>query len=55
MLSTSSQYGANTLQVTLAVEKVLADLQPALNKQGIVLYSKPCTGRPISSSAHCRI
>ncbi len=39
MLSTSSQYGANTLQVTLAVEKVLADLQPALKKQGIVLYS----------------
>ena len=39
MLSTSSQYGANTLQVTLAVEKVLADLQPALKKQGITLYS----------------
>jgi CzcA family heavy metal efflux pump len=39
MLSTSSQYGANTLQVTLAIEKVLADLEPALKKQGITLYS----------------
>jgi CzcA family heavy metal efflux pump len=39
MLSTSSQYGANTLEVTLAVEKVLADLEPALKKQGITLYS----------------
>ncbi len=39
MLSLSSQYGANTLQVTLAVEKVLADLEPALKKQGIILYS----------------
>jgi CzcA family heavy metal efflux pump len=39
MISTSSQYGANTLQVTLAIEKVLADLQPALKKQGITLYS----------------
>ncbi len=39
MLSTSSQYGANTLKVTLAVEKVLADLEPALKKQGITLYS----------------
>jgi CzcA family heavy metal efflux pump len=39
MLSLSSQYGANTLQVTLAVEKVLADLQPALKKQGITLYT----------------
>ncbi len=39
MLSTSSQYGANTLQVTLAIEKVLADLAPALKKQGITLYS----------------
>ncbi|HWX80845.1 MAG TPA: efflux RND transporter permease subunit [Steroidobacteraceae bacterium] len=39
MLSLSSQYGANTLQVTLAIEKVLADLEPALKKQGITLYS----------------
>jgi CzcA family heavy metal efflux pump len=39
MISTSSQYGANTLQVTLAIEKVLADVEPALKKQGITLYS----------------
>jgi CzcA family heavy metal efflux pump len=39
LLSISSQYGANTLQVTLAIEKVLADLEPALKKQGITLYT----------------
>ena len=38
LLSLASQYGANTLTTTLAVEKVLADLEPALKAQGIVLY-----------------
>jgi CzcA family heavy metal efflux pump len=38
MLSLASQYGANTLTATLAVEKALADLAPALKKQGITLY-----------------
>jgi CzcA family heavy metal efflux pump len=38
MLSLSSQYGANTLSTTLAVEKALNDLEPALKKQGITLY-----------------
>jgi CzcA family heavy metal efflux pump len=40
MLSLASQYGANTLTATLAVEKALADLQPALKTRGIVLYSE---------------
>jgi len=39
LLSLASQYGANTLATTLAVEKALADLEPALQAQGIKLYS----------------
>ena len=39
MISISSQFGANTLTATLAVEKALADLQPALKGKGITLYS----------------
>ena len=38
MLSLASQYGANTLTATLAVERALADLQPALKSRGITLY-----------------
>jgi CzcA family heavy metal efflux pump len=38
MLSLASQYGANTLNVTLAVERALAALEPALHAQGITLY-----------------
>ena len=51
LLSLASQYGANTLTATLAVEKALADLEPALKAQGIIALSAPCIGRPISSSA----
>src|ERR1700733_5977966 len=39
MLSLASQYGANTLTATLAVEKALAALEPALKSRGITLYS----------------
>jgi CzcA family heavy metal efflux pump len=39
MMSLASQYGANTLTATLAVEKALADLEPALKSRGITLYS----------------
>ena len=39
LLSLASQYGANTLATTLAVEKALATLEPALKAQGITLYS----------------
>lgn len=38
LLSISSQYGANTLSTTLAVERALAALGPALKAQGITLY-----------------
>jgi CzcA family heavy metal efflux pump len=38
MMSLASQYGANTLTATLAVEKALADLKPALQARGITLY-----------------
>ena len=44
MMSLASQYGANTLSVTLALERALADLEPALRKQGITLY--PALHRP---------
>jgi len=43
-LSLASQYGANTLSVTLAVERALAALEPALNSQGITVY--PALHRP---------
>jgi CzcA family heavy metal efflux pump len=43
-LSLASQYGANTLSVTLAVERALAALAPALRAQGIVVY--PALHRP---------
>jgi CzcA family heavy metal efflux pump len=39
LLSLASQYGANTLAATLAVERALATLEPALKAQGITLYS----------------
>ena len=40
LISLASQYGANTLETTLAVEKALADLEPALRAQGITLYAR---------------
>ncbi len=38
LLSLASQYGANTLSTTLAVEQALAELEPALKAQGITVY-----------------
>ena len=38
LLSLASQYGANTLTATLAVERALAALEPALKAQGITVY-----------------
>jgi CzcA family heavy metal efflux pump len=38
MLALASQYGANTLTTTLAVERILAELEPALKAQGISVY-----------------
>lgn len=40
LLSLASQYGANTLSTTIEVEKALADLEPALRKQGIQMYTR---------------
>ena len=39
LLSLASQYGANTLTTTLAVERALASLRPALKARGISLYA----------------
>ena len=44
LLSLSSQYGANTLVVTRAVEEAIASLKPALTARGIELY--PSLHRP---------
>jgi CzcA family heavy metal efflux pump len=38
LLSLASQYGANTLETTRAVEEALDQLRPALNAQGVQLY-----------------
>jgi CzcA family heavy metal efflux pump len=38
LISLASQYGANTLTTTRAVEQALAGLEPALRAQGITLY-----------------
>ncbi|MCX5644180.1 MAG: efflux RND transporter permease subunit [Phycisphaerae bacterium] len=39
VLVVSSQFGANTLEVTRKVEQALADLKPALEAQDVVLHS----------------
>mgnify|MGYP000921826880 CR=1 FL=1 len=44
LITLSSQYGANTLEVTRAVEAALADLRPAIEAQGIHIY--PALHRP---------
>ncbi|HLW81465.1 MAG TPA: efflux RND transporter permease subunit [Candidatus Acidoferrales bacterium] len=38
MLMVSSQYGANTLEVTRGLDQALAELGPALLKQGIIVH-----------------
>jgi CzcA family heavy metal efflux pump len=40
LLATASQYGANTLEVTVAVEKALGEMKPVFEKQGITIYSR---------------
>ncbi len=44
LLSLASQYGANTLEVTRAVEAALAQMKPGLTAQGITVY--PAIHRP---------
>ncbi len=38
LLQVSSQYGANTLEVTRGLDKAIGDLRPALTRQGIKIY-----------------
>jgi Cu/Ag efflux pump CusA len=38
ILFISSQYGANTIEVTAGLEKAIEDLRPGLNSDGITLY-----------------
>ncbi|WP_411287697.1 efflux RND transporter permease subunit [Phenylobacterium sp.] len=40
LVSLSSQYGANTLDATHAVEATIADLKPGLEAQGIHVYAR---------------
>jgi CzcA family heavy metal efflux pump len=46
LIQVSAQYGANTVEVTERLEKAIADLRPAMVKQGITLY--PALFRPAS-------
>jgi len=39
LITTASQYGANTLKVTRDVEAALHDLEPALKAQGVTMYA----------------
>ena len=39
LLATSSQYGANTLDVTLRLEAALAELQPVLQRNGVLIVT----------------
>lgn len=40
LISLASQYGANTLSTTLAVERALSQLEPVLRSQGITVYDR---------------
>ena len=44
LMTMSSQYGANTLEVTKALEEALNEMRPTFGKQGITLY--PALHRP---------
>ncbi len=39
-LSMGSQYGANTMDVTLALEKALKEMQPLFDREGVKLYDR---------------
>jgi CzcA family heavy metal efflux pump len=40
LLTMSSQYGANTMEVTRALEAALSEMKPTLDKEGIQLYDR---------------
>src|SRR4029079_12088955 len=39
-MAMSSQYGANTMEVTLALEDALKEMQPLFEREGVTLYSR---------------
>ena len=39
VMNIDEQYGANTLEVTNAIEAALADLNPSLKAQGVTLHT----------------
>ncbi len=40
LMTMSSQFGANTMEVTLALEAALAEMKPVFEKEGITLYPR---------------
>ena len=40
IMNIDEQYGANTLEVTRAIERALADLQPSLAQEGAILHGR---------------
>ena len=40
LMATSSQYGANTMEVTLAVEAALEEMKPIFQREGVSLYPR---------------
>ncbi|MEY2466216.1 MAG: hypothetical protein QOD03_737, partial [Verrucomicrobiota bacterium] len=50
LMTTASQYGANTMEVTRAVEKALADLKPVFQSEGIQYV--PALHRPATFIEH---
>ena len=40
LMATASQFGANTMEVTLAVEAALEELKPMFEKEGVKLYPR---------------
>jgi CzcA family heavy metal efflux pump len=50
LMTMSSQYGANTMEVTRSLEAALAELKPVFEKEGITLY--PHMHRPATFIEH---
>jgi CzcA family heavy metal efflux pump len=50
LLATSSQYGANTMEVTLALEAALKEMQPMFDQEGVTVY--PRLHRPATFIEH---
>lgn len=50
LLAMSSQYGANTMEATRALEAALKEMQPLLDQEGVTLY--PALHRPATFIEH---